>query len=110
MRQRVKQVRELLPRAKLEIRMDSAFFSDEIVRALEALGVQYTISVPFERLAALKQMIEKRRVWFESWHTLRRNLLLKAGRLTRPNGRWTLTFNQNTAVEALLDRYLPAQA
>ncbi len=252
MRQCVKQVRQALPRAKLEIRMDSAFFSDEMVRALEALRVEYTISVPFERLAALKQMIEGRRLWwrlisgqkklgyfekrwkpeswqrrsrfifiaaqvnehrrgvvqldlfephqvgytfkvvvtnkkcgarklvrfhegrgsqesifgelkdagqmdyipargwnankvyllanllahnctrelqmehsssrrnttekraalwrFESWHTLRRNLLLKAGRLTRPNGRWTLTFNKNQAVQAQLDRYLHATA
>ena len=233
--------------------MDSASFSDEMVRALEELRVEYTISVPFERLAALKEMIEGRRVWwkltsgqnklgyfekrwkpeswqrrsrffvfiaaqvkeqrrgvvqldlfkphqlgytfkvvvtnktcgarkvvrfhegrgsqesifgelkdagqmdyiparswnankvyllanllahnctrelqmkhssrrrnttekraalwrFEGWHTLRRNLLLKAGRLTRPNGSWTLTFNKNSAVEALLHRYLPAQA
>ena len=252
MRQCVKQVREALPGAKLEMRMDSAFFSDAMVRALEALRVEYTISVPFERLAALKEMIEQRRLWwkltsgqnklgyfekrwkpeswrrrsrfvfiaaqvkeqrrgvvqldlfephqsgytfkvvvtnktcgarklvrfhegrgsqesifgelkdagqmdyiparswnankvyllanllahnctrelqmehsgsrknttekrtalwrFEGWHTLRRNLLLKAGRLTRPNGQWTLTFNKNRSVEALLHRYLPAQA
>lgn len=252
MRRCVRQVRELLPAAKLEVRMDSAFFSDEMVGTLEGLKVEYTISVPFERLAALKEMIEGRRVWwrfnsgqnklgyfqkrwkpdcwqrrsrfvfiaaqvneqrpgvvqldlfephqsgytfkvvvtnktcgarkvvrfhegrgsqesifgelknagqmdyiparswnankvyllanllahnctrelqiehgsrrrgttekratlwrFETWHTLRRNLLLKAGRLTRPRGRWTLTFNKNSAVERLLHRYLPAQA
>ena len=252
MRQCVEAVRQALPRTKVESRMDSAFFSDAMVRALEALKIEYTISVPFERLAALKEMIEQRRIWwrlrngenrlgyfekrwkpqcwqhrsrfvfiaarvpeqrqgavqldlfeprqfgytfkvvvtnktcgarkvvrfhegrgsqegifgelknagqidyiparswnankvyllanllahnctrelqmersqirrhttekrtalwcFESWHTLRRNLLLKAGRLTRPNGQWRLTFNKNTAVEALLHRYLPGQA
>lgn len=251
-RQCVAAVRQALPRAKVETRMDSAFFSDDMVRALEDLKVQYTISVPFERLVALKEMIEQRGIWwklsngerklgyfekrwkpkswqrrsrfvfiaaqvheqrqgvvqlelfeprqlgyvfkvvvtnktcgarkvvrfhegrgsqegifgelknegqmdyvpartwnankvyllanllahnctrelqmdrctsrrhtsekrtalwcFESWHTLRRNLLLKAGRLTRPHGRWTLTFNKNPAVEALLRNYLPGPA
>jgi len=35
----------------IEIRMDSAFFSDEMVTLLEALGAEFTISVPFERFA-----------------------------------------------------------
>ena len=247
----VQTVREALPAAKVETRMDSAFFSDEMVQALEALKLEYTISVPFARLAALKDLVEKRWLWwqlrsgekelgyfekrwkpkswgqrnrfvfiraevnlqtkrplqldlfeprqrgylfkvivtnkkcisrkvvrfhegrgaqesifgelknhgqmdyipsrrwnankvfllanllahnltrelqmerattrlhtnekrstlwkFENWHTLRRNLLLKAGRLSRPNGRWTLTFNKNAAVERLLLSFLPSQ-
>jgi hypothetical protein len=56
-------VREILPGVMIEVRMDSAFFSDEIVKALEALDVQYTISVPFERLAKLKSKVEKRGWW-----------------------------------------------
>lgn len=51
----------------IEVRMDSAFFSDEIVQALQRAGVEFTISVPFERFAQLKQMIEDRR----RWHRLR---------------------------------------
>jgi hypothetical protein len=43
--------------------MDSAFFSDEIVSALHEAGVGFTISVPFERFAKLKAMIETRRRW-----------------------------------------------
>ncbi|MGH8742971.1 MAG: transposase, partial [Burkholderiales bacterium] len=43
------EIRQILPAAILEVRMDCAFFSDEIVSALDTLGVQYTISVPFER-------------------------------------------------------------
>lgn len=43
--------------------MDSAFFSDEIVHALESEGVEFTISVPFERFPDLKQQIKSRRSW-----------------------------------------------
>ena len=43
--------------------MDSAFFSDEIVTALNEQGVEFTISVPFERFVELKQMIEQRQRW-----------------------------------------------
>jgi hypothetical protein len=34
--------------------MDSAFFSDEIVMALQEQGVEFTLSVPFERFVELK--------------------------------------------------------
>lgn len=56
-------VRDRLPAVTLEVRMDSAFFSYEIVGALERLGIEYTISVPFERFAALTQLIEQRQHW-----------------------------------------------
>lgn len=52
-----------VPHAQLEVRLDSAFFSEAIVGALEAAGVEFTISVPFERLAELKQRIEHRQRW-----------------------------------------------
>ena len=60
----VEQVRSILPGVIIEVRMDSAFFSDEIVTALDKQGVQFTISVPFERFVELKQMIEQRQRWF----------------------------------------------
>ena len=56
-------VREWLPHTQIEVRMDSAFFSDEIVTTLEAQQVECTISVPFERFTELKQSIEARRWW-----------------------------------------------
>jgi len=59
----VQEVKAILPRGKIEARMDSAFFSDEIVSMLDTEGVQFTISVPFERFAALKALIENRRRW-----------------------------------------------
>jgi len=59
----VDQVRKVLPNVIIEVRMDSAFFSDELVSLLEACDVEYTISVPFERLLELKGRVEKRRKW-----------------------------------------------
>jgi hypothetical protein len=56
-------LRTVLPRAAIEVRMDAAFFSDTILSELEAAGVEYTVSVPFDRLVALKQYIETRRRW-----------------------------------------------
>jgi hypothetical protein len=35
-----------------------------MVCCLEALGVEYTLSVPFERFVSLKERIEKRIVWW----------------------------------------------
>jgi hypothetical protein len=59
----IREIRSILPRATVEVRMDSAFFSDAIVGLLDAEGVEFTISVPFERFADLKSMIEGRRRW-----------------------------------------------
>jgi len=57
------EIRRVLPRARIEVRMDAAFFSNEIVRELHRLGIEFTISVPFECLTALKAMIEGRQRW-----------------------------------------------
>jgi hypothetical protein len=60
----VQQVRSSLPGVTIEVRMDSAFFSDEIVSALDGKDVEFSISVPFERFVELKQMIESRKRWY----------------------------------------------
>jgi hypothetical protein len=60
----VETVRRVLPGVIIEVRMDSAFFSDELVQALEKAGVEFTITVPFERFVELKGMIEQRRRWW----------------------------------------------
>jgi hypothetical protein len=52
-----------MPGRVIESRLDSAFFSEATVLLLEELETEYTISVPFERLASLKGMIENRRHW-----------------------------------------------
>ncbi len=43
--------------------MDSAFFSDQIVSAVDRHDIEFTISVPFERFTELKPMIEGRKRW-----------------------------------------------
>ena len=58
-------VREVLPGVVIEVRMDSAFFSDEIVTALSRGGIEFTLSVPFERFAELKRRIEGCPCWWE---------------------------------------------
>ncbi len=56
-------LREECPWIKLEARLDSAFFSDDIVNMLNEMGVEFSISVPFERFTELKKMIEERKRW-----------------------------------------------
>ena len=59
----IQEVREALPGVVIEVRMDSAFFSDEIVMALDEAGIEFSVSVPFERFAELKGKIEGRKRW-----------------------------------------------
>lgn len=59
----VRAIREALPGVVVEVRMDSAFFSDEIVSALDEAGIEFSISVPFERFLDLKRKIEARQRW-----------------------------------------------
>ncbi|TET54681.1 MAG: IS1380 family transposase, partial [Anaerolineales bacterium] len=56
-------IREALPHVIIEVRADSAFFSDELVTLLRDQRVEFTLSVPFERFVELKGMIETRRRW-----------------------------------------------
>lgn len=65
-RQCVERIRQALPGVIIEIRMDSAFFSDEMVQLLDGLGVEFTISVPFERFTELKAMVQARRTWWRA--------------------------------------------
>lgn len=57
-------LREQMPAVQIEVRMDGAFFSDCMVHVLEQLGVEFTISVPFERFAKLKRKIQQRKFWW----------------------------------------------
>jgi hypothetical protein len=52
-----------LPGTVLESRMDSAFFSQNIMSTFNSKHVKFTASVPFERLTQLKEMIENRKRW-----------------------------------------------
>ena len=59
----MRNVRSTLPRAKAEVRIDSAFFNEAIAERLRSLGVEFTISVLFERLTDLRGLVEGRRRW-----------------------------------------------
>jgi len=60
---RIGNIRSVLPAVKLEARLDAAFFADKHVQMLDNEGVEFTISVPFERFTELKAMIEARKRW-----------------------------------------------
>jgi len=60
----IERVRLANPNIIVELRMDGAFFSDSIVKALDDKKVEYTISVPFERFSELKSIIETRCRWY----------------------------------------------
>lgn len=63
----VRAVRQRLgSKLRIEVRMDSAFFSEALIEELEALEVRYTVSVPFERFAALKGIFANRQRWWQT--------------------------------------------
>jgi len=97
----VQEVRTVLPGVHIEVRMDSAFFSDAIVEPLQRRGVEFTISVPFERFPQLKQTIESRHFWWRlnaevsyfeprwkpaNWHRRFRVLVVRTLQPVRRNG------------------------
>jgi hypothetical protein len=59
----VSQVRQALPQAKIESRIDSAFFDEERLVQMHLAGVEFTVSVPFERFPHLKAQVEARQRW-----------------------------------------------
>jgi len=59
----IQAVHAALPGVVVEVRMDSAFFSDEIVMALAKARIEFSLSVPFERFVELKRKIEGRKRW-----------------------------------------------
>ncbi len=59
----INRVRACLPNVNIEVRMDSAFFSEEIVDLLTENEIEFSISVPFARYTQLKSMIEGRKRW-----------------------------------------------
>jgi hypothetical protein len=60
----VERIRSALPGVLIEVRMDSAFFSDEMIELLRGCSVEFTISVPFERFTQLKGMVHGRKLWW----------------------------------------------
>jgi hypothetical protein len=63
MRGCVDEIRDYLPSAQLESRVDSAFFDERILSFFAEHGVEFSASLPFERFPELKRTIERRRRW-----------------------------------------------
>ena len=59
----VQTVRIAAPKAQLETRIDAAFFDEAILDQLDQQGVDFSVSVPFERFPALKSILEKTPSW-----------------------------------------------
>lgn len=59
----VDKIRAKMPYVIIESRLDSAFFSEEIVDKLNENNIEFTASVPFSRFSELKNMIEARKKW-----------------------------------------------
>ena len=80
-RECIEAVKNTLPQAKIETRMDGAFFSESIIDLLEELNVEYTISVPHRRYHALKGYVNQRQRWrvlSEEVSFFEKNLSLKS--------------------------------
>lgn len=59
----IETLRKHLPKARIESRFDSAFFSFDFIRRLDEARVDFSISVPFARWPALKGEIESCSNW-----------------------------------------------
>lgn len=58
-------VRQALPQARLESRFDAAFFDQKLLFAVDQQRIEFSASVPFDRLVELKAKVEGRRRWYE---------------------------------------------
>ena len=59
----IRMVRESGFSGVLEARLDGAHFNDKTCALLDDEGVEFTVSVPFERLPQIKKIIEQRKRW-----------------------------------------------
>jgi hypothetical protein len=48
----------------LEVRLDGAHYSDATCSSLHETGIDFSVSVPFERIPQLKAIVEHRRLWW----------------------------------------------
>lgn len=56
-------LRDEFPTTVLEARLDSAHFNDDELFFMDDRGVEFSVSVPFERFTQLKGIIQRRRRW-----------------------------------------------
>jgi len=66
----VTQVREQMPGVRIEIRMDAAFFQEEILHYLDRENIQFAVKVPMWKWLKLKETINARQRWHHAGETL----------------------------------------
>ncbi len=59
----VRQVREMLPGVKTEVRLDAAFFQRQILLWLDRNGVEFVVKVPMHAWTGLKDAINRTNYW-----------------------------------------------
>lgn len=57
------EMRSVSPFSRLETRMDSAHFNEDTCVWLDDHGIEFTVSVPFQRFPELKGFVENRKRW-----------------------------------------------
>lgn len=62
----VAQIREALPGVRIEIRMDSAFFQEPILRYLNRQNIRFAVKVPMWKWLKLKETINERHYWYHA--------------------------------------------
>jgi hypothetical protein len=85
LREAVEQIKEWLPKAVIEVRMDSAFFQREIIKYLEQSKVEYAIKVPMWSWLNLKWIMACRERW------LKADAKIEWFKLELPIEQWDLT-------------------
>jgi len=61
----IRDVRDRLGRSVvIEVRLDSAFFSEKILRFLIKLGIPYAVKMPLWKWTGIKELINQRERWF----------------------------------------------
>ena len=62
----IEQVRKNLPEVRIEVRMDSAFFQEDILKYLLREKIRFAVKVPMWPCMKLKEVINARKRWFHS--------------------------------------------
>ena len=66
MKECVRQVRERLPGVRIEMRMDAAFFQEEILHFLSRKNIRFAVKVPMWKWLKLKDIIKARDRWYHA--------------------------------------------
>lgn len=62
----VEQIRRVLPRAIIEVRLDSAFFKEDVIKYLLREKIEFAMKVPLWNWLHLKEMMELQKQWHKA--------------------------------------------